>query len=254
MKMKRKCILCVKKNLSDIFFDLMKQGYEPRIKFQAGCVSDIKLRFDKTTYNIKTQNLRKDVLDGCIAVDREETYNNMNKAMFRFHKGLINPTHKSFYNDIDVKFFQEAKTIVATGMFGNISGNERRNLVELDRSKAFTSALLQIEEVPVFTQFDVWTKYNRKIHDISKMHDLTLYYVRNWYMQKYSILCNKDYCLLYGVFLKQLDELVGFDILYFKEPSKCFPVDYSTLVNESWQSKISDDVDEDKMIKKLLQM
>ena len=51
----------------------MKQGYEPRIKFQAGCISDIKLRSDKTTYHIKTQNLRKDVLDGCIAVDREET-------------------------------------------------------------------------------------------------------------------------------------------------------------------------------------
>ena len=50
----------------------------------------------------------------------------MNPAMFRFQKGLINPTHKSFFNDIDVKILQEAKAIVVTGMFGNISGNERR--------------------------------------------------------------------------------------------------------------------------------
>ena len=96
---------------------------------------------------------------------------------------------------IEAKTLQGAKTIVATGMLGNISGNERRNLVELDRSKAFTSALLQIEEVPVFTHFDVWIKYDRKIHDISNVHDLTLYYVRNWFIQTYSIFCKKDYCL-----------------------------------------------------------
>ena len=240
-----------KNNLNEIFFDLMKQGYEPRIKFQAGCISDIRLKFDKTIYNIKTQNLRKDVLDGCIAVNTENTYNNMNKAMFKFHKGLIIPTHKSFYNDIDVKILQEAKTVVATGLCGKITSSERKKLVELDRSKAFTSALLEINEIPVFTQFDVWTKYDRKIHDISKMNKLTLYYVRNWYKEENQILFNKDYCLIYGMFLQQLD-LYKISILYFKEPSKTYEVNYSKLVNELWKDKISDDVDEDKMIKKTI--
>ena len=244
-------LVCRKNNLNEIFFDLMKQGYEPRIKFQAGCISDIRLKFDKTIYNIKTQNLRTDVLDGCIAVNTENTFNNMNKAMFQFHKGLINPTHKSFYNDIDVKILQEAKTVVATGLCGKITSNERKKLVELDRSKAFTSALLEINEIPVFTQFDVWTKYDRKIHDISKMNKLTLYYVRNWYKEENQILFNKDYCLIFGIFLQLLD-LDKISILYFKEPSKTYKVNFSILVNELWKEKISDDEDEDKMIKKTI--
>lgn len=49
-----------------------------------------------------------------------------------------------------------------------------------------------------------------------------------------------------------MDELNHFDVIYFKEPSKCFPVDYSTLVNELWQGKISDEVDEDKVFHKTI--
>ena len=238
-------------NLNEIFFELMNGGYEPRIKFQAGCISDIRIKFDKTIYNIRKQTLRADVVDGCIAVNREDTYNNMNKAMFNFNKGLINPLHKSFYNDIDIKILQETRTVVATGVLNDIPTNKRKSLIEIDRSKAFTSALLHIKKIPIFTQFDVWTKYNKEIHDITKMNEMTLYYVKSLNMQEHNILFNKDYCLLYGVFLQQLD-LNKIDILYFKIPSKRHDVDYSTLVNELWKDTISDDVDEDKMIKKTI--
>ena len=233
------------------YFDLMNGGYEPRIKFQAGCISDIRLKFDKTKYNIRKQTLRADVADGCIAVNREDTYNNMNKAMFNFNTGLINPLHKSFYNDIDIKILQETRTVVATGVLNDIPSNKRKSLIEIDRSKAFTSALLHIKQIPIFTQFDVWTKYNKEINDINKMNEMTLYYVKSVKKQEHNILFNKGYCLLYGVFLQQLD-LNKIDILYFKIPSKRHDVDYSTLVEELWKDTISDDVDEDKMIKKTI--
>ena len=92
-------------NLNDIFFQIVKSGYEPRIVFQAGIITEIKLRFNKINYIIKSQNLIKSSSDGCISVSNETTYNNMNKAMFNFNKSLFLPSHQSFYSDIDIKNF-----------------------------------------------------------------------------------------------------------------------------------------------------
>ena len=103
-------------NLTEVFFQLVKSGYEPRISFQT-IVTEIRLKLGKTKFILKTQNLIKSSCDGCIAVDDEITYNRMNKAMFNFNKSLFNPLHKSFYNDIDVAILNEARTIVPSGLF-----------------------------------------------------------------------------------------------------------------------------------------
>ena len=96
-------------NLTRIFFELLSSRYEPQIKFQAGIITEVKLKLKKTTFIIKTQNLIKGSSDGCIAVDDEKTYNNMNEAMFNFNKALFNPLHKSFYNNIDLKIYKKQK-------------------------------------------------------------------------------------------------------------------------------------------------
>ena len=71
-------------DLTEALFKLISSGYEPRIRFQAGIVSEIRMKFDKIKYIIKTQNLLKTSVDGCIAVSDEKTYNHMNLAMFNF--------------------------------------------------------------------------------------------------------------------------------------------------------------------------
>ena len=86
-------------NLHELFFKVIGSGYEPKITFQAGIITEMRLKLKKVKYIIKTQNLVKSSGDGCIAVRDEVTYNRMNEAMFKFNKSLFNPIHKSHYND-----------------------------------------------------------------------------------------------------------------------------------------------------------
>ena len=43
-------------NSTEVFFQLVKSGYEPRISFQS-IITEIRLKLGKTKYIIKTQNL-----------------------------------------------------------------------------------------------------------------------------------------------------------------------------------------------------
>ena len=100
----------------------------------------------------------KSSAEGCIAVSNETTYNNMNKAMFDFNKSVFVPSHKSFYNDIDIKILDETRTIVPVGrLWDNIPLNGK---IETDISKAFTKSFIDIVEIQAFNQFDSWQPFN----------------------------------------------------------------------------------------------
>jgi len=68
----------------------MKSGYEPYINWEAGKISEIKIKLtykmDKkkkeVKYNIKTQSLGRGRVDEDVAVSTEEKYNNVNQAFF----------------------------------------------------------------------------------------------------------------------------------------------------------------------------
>ena len=78
-------------NLQELFFRVIGSGYEPKIIFQAGIITEMRLRLKKVKYIIKTQNPWKSSGDGCIAVRDEITYKRMNEAMFKLNKSLFNP-------------------------------------------------------------------------------------------------------------------------------------------------------------------
>ena len=60
----------------------------------------------------------------------------MNKAMFHFNKSLFMSSHKSFYNDIDIKMLNETRSIAPSGLLlSNISLVYK---TEIDVNKAFT--------------------------------------------------------------------------------------------------------------------
>ena len=248
----------------------------------------MKFKFNKITYIIKTQNLIKSSVDGCIAVSTEQTYNNMNKAMFDFNKALFLPNHKSYYNDIDIKILDETRTIVPTGrLWDKISIIGK---CELDVSKAFTRAFIDINEIPVFCQFDVWEHFNNTL-DIDELHELTLYYVKidfdivpdqsimtkinnmrsdrkfmksDLFQQlveekifmnsKKNLMFNKEYNLIYGKFLREFiskNNQNGIQTLYYKVPSFIHKVDYKSIVDELWNTTIDEHDDlEDTFIKK----
>ena len=255
-----------KNDLIGVLCDLVESGYEPKIRYEAGTISQIKLRFEKKTYIIATQNLVPSCIHGSVRVKCETTFNNMNKAMFKFNKALFNPLHKSFYTDTDIDVLDEYRTIVPSGkledkyrhieyreefnkMRGKVVNQEyhyfieasHKNACEIDMTKAFTRALTKMKKIPVFNQFDKWVKYNGE-----EIEDLVLYTVE---VYKANLFFNKRFCLCYGKFLKDvLND--GIIIKYYKKPSFIYNCDYKKIVKELVETHISDDTQEDTKLKK----
>ena len=209
-------------DLSHLFYLSKQAGYEPQVRFSAGFVSELNFKFkikinSKThkeiKYKVKTQNLVNNSIDGSICVRTEQIYNKMSKAMFNFNTALFKPTHKSYYNEVDVEIFKECRTIPPTGeinkhyyLYNPKTDKDDKYCytpevtTEIDVRKAYTSAFNKIAEIPVFTQFDIWKPFSGTV---TEFHDLTLYLVKP---TKRSLFFNKAYTLVYGMFLKHLRE------------------------------------------------
>ena len=93
----------------------------------------------------------------------------------------------------DVAILDECRTIVPSGYF---------DIVEIDRTKAFTWAFKQIRFIPVFNEFDSWKHYRNDI-DINELSSLTLYMVE---VKESNVFLSKRYNLVYGKFLRKFFE------------------------------------------------
>jgi hypothetical protein len=211
----------------------------PGIDYEAGKLSKIRFKLNKTAFIVKTQQLRPDFADEEIVVDTEAKYNNMSKAMSDFNKALFRNNHKSYYSIQDIKYLECYRTIVPIGILHECKGE----CSEIDVSKAFTSALANITQIPIFNEFDTWKQYNNS----NNINELSLYIVKS---NKINLFFNKRYCLVYGKYLK--DFLEDVDILYYKEPSFIKNVNYSDIVNTLFNTPLSDNEEEDKYIKKTI--
>ena len=189
-------------NLTEALYQFKKVAYEPYVRYRAGKISELKIKFtykssdtkkiirrktqahniptttcedDKTiTYIISTQDLSKDTLERDIATDTEETYNRIAEAMFNFNKQSFSSSHMSQYDDVDIEILHECRTVVPLGYLDkNVDVNE---LVEIDRSKAFNWAFNQITKIPIFNAFDSWKAWDGTL-DINELSSLTLYKV-----------------------------------------------------------------------------
>ena len=258
-------------NLMEVLYQFKKVGYEPYIRYRAGKISDLKIKFtyksadtkriirrkaqpyniptktlekDMTVnYIISTQDLSKDTLERDIDADTEEKYNRIAEAMFIFNKKLFSSSHMSQYDDVDIEILDECRTVVPLGYLEkNIDVNE---LVEIDRSKAFTWAFNQISKIPIFNAFDSWKAWDGTL-DINRLSSLTLYKVE---VLKGNMFFNKKFNIIYGKFLRKMD-LTNIKIIYYKIPSYIHKVNYKSIVNELWDTQLGDDEDDDKQIKK----
>ena len=210
-------------------------GYLPKIKFQANRLTDIYTEFNDVKIRIQTQHLVKSELDGIVCVDDEDVYNRMNEAMCKFNKSLFLTGHKSFYSDVDVSILDEYRTVANNGLLNDRGDLE---LVEIDMSKAYTFALSQITEVPVFNIFDNFEYYANE-----PINDLSLYVVEN---KSLNTFFNKTYNLCYGKFLKKFDV----KIIAVKSPSFIKQVSYNDIIQTLYNTEISNIKTEDTVIKK----
>lgn len=225
-----------------------KCHYTPKIKFQGNRLTDIFLNFtcEKHHINIKiqTQHLVKSEFDGVVCVNDENVYNNMNVAMCNFNKALFLNNHKSSYSEKDIEILDEYRTVANCGTFSDKTEWENiiDNIVEIDVSKAYTHALSQITEIPIFNIFDNFENYNNQ-----PIENLSLYIIET---DKQNLFLNKKYNLCYGIFLKKIIKHKNIKILAVKTPSFIKQVKYNELIENLYETKISDTPYEDTFIKK----
>ena len=241
-------------DLPKLLHDFKQSGYEPFVKYQAGTISERKIRWrikklKKTIdYTIQSQNLSKSRIDEDVVVSSEEVYKKTSETMFNMNKSIFNEKHKSYYTDVDIDILNECRTIVPSGM---ISGKPEveKNVAEIDINKAFTKAFTSIKKIPIFRQFDIWRKWSNTLN-IDDMPSLTLHMVE---VANANIMFNKKHNLIYGKILKKLlKKGVKCNILYYKQPSYIHKVDYEQIIDDLWAEQISADEQEDKRIKKTI--
>ena len=160
------------KSLNTLFCEFKRAKYEPKIIMGAGGnVASLKVKFNGLILNIRSQTLIDCAVDTCIDSTDADMFNKVNEAFFNFNKGMFNPNHKSYYNNDDLKIFSMAHSIAPSGYFESII--ERKDThIELDRRKAYTKSTIDIVEVLVFSEFDIWKKYDYNKNDINKMNAL----------------------------------------------------------------------------------
>ena len=240
-------------NLVKVFHQLSEAGYKAHIKYQAGQITNIFCRFyykklkKYVKYNIASQCLSQERLDEDVTTDNVDTYNKITETMFKLQQELFKETHLSYYNEVDIEILRECKTIVPSGRFYKTIPLEQ--LKEIDINKAFTHAGGSIKYIPRFTQFDIFRPFDETC-SIDKFNDLALYIVE---VHAGNIFFNKKNCLVYGKFLKQLlKHNVKVKILWYKQPSNVFKVNYRKLIDDLYSTKIRDDEDFNKQTHKKL--
>ena len=209
------------KSLNTIFCEFKRAKYEPKIIMGAGGnVSSLKVKFNKLILNIRSQSLIDCAVDNCIDSNSADMFNKVNEAFFNFNKGMFNPNHKSYYHNDDLNIFSMAHSIAPSGYFESIVEGKDTH-IELDRGKAYTKSTMDVLEVPCFSEFDIWKKYDYSKNDFNKMNALTLYLVKS---KVRNLFFNRTYNLIYGKFLKKYADDV--EVIYYKIPSNTYKVNY----------------------------
>ena len=78
-----------------VLYQLKRAGYEPYIRYRAGSVPELRVRFyyenrkKPVIYHMYDQNLSKDTIDRQVISKNEDKYNNVAEAMFRFKRKLF---------------------------------------------------------------------------------------------------------------------------------------------------------------------
>lgn len=213
-------------DLPKVLYQLKSAKYEPYVKYDARCITNIKVKFRYKklkkiiTYNIVSQELSRQTLHSQTLVNTSDEFNRMTEEMFKFNKALFKETQKSKYSELDVQILDEMRTIIPLGYFNQ--DVKEKNLMEADLNKAFTDAFIHIKLIPFFSEFDIWMPYEGE--HIETPSNYTLYIVE---VYDGNIFFNKKCNLVYGMFLKKLmNKNIKLKITTFTSPPSPSALDF----------------------------
>jgi hypothetical protein len=253
---KEKIIHLVQKNdnLEAVVWQLWEAGFRPSVKYMTGRLTWVSLTVSKYTFVVRSQQMIDYAIDGMMEVEDAGVFNRMHDAKLDFYHQLFRAEHRSFYSPQDLKILDDCRTVANVGWIKSLRAQRisrydpqfmlrERDLAEIDITKAFTGAFMRITAVPVFNEFDLWQPYLEG----EALRNLSLYIVES---SEFDLFFNQRHNLVYGHFLKQLPKKPL--IKAVKHPSMIKKVNYRALVEELWKTHLSDDPEEDQVLKKTI--
>ena len=233
-------------DLTELFYELKKFGYQPMIHFGAGNINTITCNFtiNKKSLNvvIKSQRPSKFKIEETVMVPDVETLNNLYKVRHEFSSTILRSDYKSYYTEHDLEIFKRYRNKAKYGTFGDIRDIKTESLIEIDITKAYTAAFEKIDRVPVFNEFDIWKPYKDE-----PIKDFSLYIVQT--NVNSDIFFDKQVSLCYGKFLKKRMYMIK-KIFAAKTPSNLKKINCKKMVDDLYRKTISSNPELDTRLKK----
>lgn len=231
-------------NINNLMFEMVNgtPSYIPNVNIQSGKITNLMFRIENITAHITVCSTidteQKDLIIG------EKIYKNYHLARNNLYSKLFTTEHLSFYNPNNMEIEKKFPMRPQTGFFKyETPCNEL--CIGVDTRKAYTADFMDIKFYPVYEYFDMW-----KIYDNKPIEDYSQYIVKcKSEKPEILILFPELYSRVTGYKLNRID-FKDYEIVAFKKPIKLESANSKDLIDELWNTKISDDQKEDTQSKK----
>ena len=188
-----------------MLFEMVDNKYTPYVTFESGTLSRLGFKVksdgegDAVLYSIQHGDSSM-VTNESMTVDQNEVihYDKADKTMYEW---LLNKNNLSQRNDYVRNIENTYQIGPLSGYFEGCELTSSYNTTYIN--KAYTSNLIDIQQFPVFSVFDIFLKY-----DGHKIEDYTQYIVRcDGNNTETSILFRKTYSRCYGYKLNRISNI-----------------------------------------------
>ena len=236
-------------DLTEILFEMVDNKYTPYVTFESGILSKLGFKLkqndeeDAILYSIQHGDSSM-VTNEIMTVEQDEivNYDKADRAMYEW---LLNKNNMSQRNDYVRNIENKYQIGPLSGFFEGCELNSSYNTVDINKS--YTSDLIDVQNFPVFSVFDIFLKY-----DGHKIEDYTQYIVRcDDNNVTTSILFRKTYSRCYGYKLNRISN-VAYTILYYRKPSRLNKANSNAYIDDLYSVKICENEQEDIEKKKFI--
>ena len=236
-------------DLSEMLFEMVDNKYTPYVTFESGILSRLGFKVksdgddDAILYSIQHGDSSM-VTNEIMTVEQNEiiNYDKADKAMYEW---LLNKNNLSQRNDYVRNIENTYQIGPLSGYFEGCELTSSYNTTDIN--KAYTSNLIDIQQFPVFSVFDIFLKY-----DGHKIEDYTQYIVRcDGNNTETSILFRKTYSRCYGYKLNRISN-IKYTILFYRRPSRLNKSDSKRHIDDLYKIKICENEQEDIEKKKFI--
>ena len=224
--------------IDKVVFEMLDKKYEPYVNYTGGRIVSLMFKVGKIKYTIQNALIETDHVNNDVD---EVDYSNYMEADKMFYEWLVN---KDFLSRNSPQTEEIDKLYRNAPLVGNFKGKPMGRFNSVDRNKSYTSLLMEMKFIPVFSTFDEFKPY-----DGHALEDYTQYLVKVEQNQKNAILFEGVHSKCYGYVLNKITRS-EFEVLYYRRPSNLIESNAEGNIRKLWDAKISDDSRKDTQHKK----